>query len=70
MRRGREMFVVEFFKGILNGRGVFPSFLVISSWSFTLLLLVLILYNFLLYMFRVRYRNKRFTNGLVKKNKK
>ncbi|MHC1684792.1 MAG: hypothetical protein AB6733_17905 [Clostridiaceae bacterium] len=62
------MFIVEFLKELLKGRGIFPSFLVISSWSFTFVLICIFLYNLFLYFFQVKYESKRFTDGLAQKD--
>lgn len=63
------MIIVEFFTNLLKGRGIFPSFLVISSWSFTAILIIFLLHHLLFYILGEKYKNKKFINSLKKKDK-
>ncbi|MFL0252680.1 hypothetical protein ACJDT4_19890 [Clostridium neuense] len=63
------MRIVEFLKKSLEGRGVYPIFMTIFSWSYAAVLFVALICEFFLYIFKVKYRNPEFKNS-EKKHKK
>lgn len=54
------MFIIEYLKGILEGRGFFASFLVISGWIYAFILMVVLIYNTFLFMLGKKYYNDEF----------
>jgi len=54
------MFIIEYLKSILEGRGFFASFLVISGWTYTFIIIVVLLYNIFLYAIGKKYYNDEF----------
>jgi len=43
------MFIIEYLKNLLEGRGVFASFLVISGWTYSFIIIVVLVCNVFLY---------------------
>jgi len=49
------MFIIEYLKGILEGRGFFASFLVISGWTYAFIILCILICNIFLYAIGKKY---------------
>ena len=54
------MFIVEYLKGVLEGRGFFASFLVISGWTYAFILMGVLIYNAFLCILGKKYYNDDF----------
>lgn len=63
------MQIVEFLKKALEGRGFYPIFMVIYSWSNTIILFGILIYEIFLYIFKVKFRSKHFKNKADNKEK-
>lgn len=64
------MWIIEFLKKLLVGRGFYPSLMVIFSWSYTVVLTVALVWQIFLYIFKVKYYNQDFKNEVNKKENK
>jgi len=64
------MQIIEFLKKSLEGRGLYPIFMVIYSWSSAIILLGIFIYEIFLYIFKVRIPSKDFKNRIDNKEKK
>ncbi|KZL92496.1 hypothetical protein [Clostridium magnum] len=49
------MWIIEFLKKSLEGRGFYPSLLVIISWTYTIVMVGVLICQIFLYIFRVKY---------------
>jgi len=49
------MFIIEYLRSILEGRGFFASFLVISGWTYVFILIGVLIFNILLYTIGKKY---------------
>ena len=54
------MFIVEYLNAVLEGRGFFASFLVISGWIYTFIIILVIIYNTFLYIIGKKYYDEEF----------
>lgn len=63
------MQIVEFLKKSLEGRGFYPIFMVIYSWSNAAILLGILIYEIFLYIFKVKLKSKDFKNKMDNKGK-
>jgi hypothetical protein len=45
------MLIIEYLQNLLKGRGFFASFLVISGWTYTAILVVVLICRIFLYLF-------------------
>lgn len=54
--------IIEYLNELLKGRGVFPSFLVISSWSYVIILIVILICQLFLFLIRKKYYNDEFNS--------
>jgi hypothetical protein len=52
------MSLIESLKKLLEGRGFFASFLVISGWSYAFILVIVLLWQIILYLLGVKYEDK------------
>ncbi|WPC44368.1 hypothetical protein [Clostridium sp. JS66] len=64
------MWFIEFLQKSLEGRGFYPYALAIFAWTYTFVLLVVAIYQFFLYVFRIKYNNPEFNNFLNKNTDK
>lgn len=64
-----SMWIIEFLKKLLEGRGFYPSLMVILSWSYLLVIIVVLICQFFLYVFGVKYNNYSFSKEVNKKKK-
>lgn len=58
------MWIIEFLKKSLEGRGFYPSLLVILSWSYTIVIVGVLICQIFLYIFRVKYREHKFIKSV------
>lgn len=63
------MQIIEFLKKSLEGRGFYPIFMVIYSWSNVVILLGILIYEIFLYIFKVKFRSEDFKNKENNKGK-
>lgn len=66
------MKILEALQKFLEGRGIYPIFMFIFTWSNVLVLLLIIIFELLLYIFRFKYINPEFKAAVsmkIKKNK-
>lgn len=63
------MVFVEYLKTILEGRGFFASFLVISGWFYAFVILLVLICNIILYVMGEKYYDIEFINQVVKEAK-
>ncbi|SMC26434.1 hypothetical protein SAMN02745134_02831 [Clostridium acidisoli DSM 12555] len=56
------MEIIEFLIKSLKGRGFYPAFMVVFSWTYTIVLIVVLICQLFLYIFRVKYYNPEFNN--------
>lgn len=64
------MQIIEFLKKSLEGRGLYPIFMVIYSWSSAIILLGIFICEIFLYIFKVRIPSKDFKSRIDNKEKK
>lgn len=50
--------LIESLKKLLEGRGFFASFLVISGWSYALILFIVLLWEIILYLLGVKHEDE------------
>lgn len=58
------MWIIEFLKKSLEGRGFYPSLLVILSWSYTIVIVGVLICQVFLYIFRVKYHDHKFIKSV------
>lgn len=63
------MQIIEFLKKSLEGRGFYPIFMVIYSWSNVVILFGILIYEIFLYIFKVRFRSENFKHKADNKEK-
>lgn len=63
------MQIMEFLKKSLEGRGFYPIFMVIYSWSSVVILFVILIYEIFLYIFKVKFRSRDLKNNIDNKGK-
>ncbi|WP_035795347.1 hypothetical protein [Clostridium akagii] len=61
------MWIIEFLQKFLEGRGFYPSLMVIFSWGYTILLVGVLICEIFLYIFKVKYYNPEFKKDVNKK---
>jgi hypothetical protein len=61
------MWIIEFFENFSKGRGFFPILIIILSWTYTIVLFGVLIIQFLLYIFRIKYYNPEFNHSVTKK---
>ena len=54
------MWIIKFLEKSLEGRGFYPSLMVVFSWSYTVVLVGVLICEIFLYIFRVKYYNQEF----------
>jgi|GEM_PF-2017321 hypothetical protein len=57
------MWIIEFLKKSLEGRGFYPALMVVFSWTYTVVLVAVIICQVFLYIFGVKYYNPEFNNA-------
>lgn len=63
--------ILEVLKKSLEGRGVYPIFMFLFSWANVLALMLVLIFQLLLYIFKVKYNNTEFETAVNKElNKK
>lgn len=66
-----NMQILELLKKFLEGRGVYPIFMFLFSWANVLALMLVLIFQLLLYIFKVKYNNTEFETAVNKElNKK
>lgn len=60
------MWIIEFLKKLLEGRGFYPILMVILSWTYTAVIVGVLICQFFLYIFGVRYCNHSFIKNANK----
>ncbi|AAK76767.1 hypothetical protein BJV85_003863 [Clostridium acetobutylicum] len=55
------------FKTLVKGRGFYPILMVITTWTYSLILFLVFIWELVLYIFKVKYDNPEFKE-IVKKN--
>lgn len=63
------MQIVEFLKKLLEGRGFYPIFMVIYSWSNAVILFGILICEIFLYILKVKFRSKDFKSKADNKGK-
>lgn len=63
------MFIIEFLKKAFENRGFLPSFLVISGWSYSIILFSVVIYHFILYAIGKKYYDNEFKMSVVEEAK-
>lgn len=63
------MQIIEFLKKSLEGRGIYPIFMVIYSWSMVVILFGILIYEILLYIFKVKIPHGNFKTNMDDKEK-
>lgn len=58
--------ILEFLKKSLEGRGTYPVFMVIFSWTIVFVLALAVIFQLLLYIFKVKYDNSEFEAAVNK----
>ncbi len=64
------MWIIEFLKKILEERGFYPALMIVFSWVCTVVLVVVLICQCFLYIFKVKYYNRDFNNDVNKKKDK
>jgi len=60
------MWIIKFLEKSLEGRGFYPILMVVFSWSYTVVLVGVLICEIFLYIFRVKYYNSQFHKNDVK----
>jgi len=58
------MWIIEFLKKSLEGRGFYATLMVVFSWTYTVVLVAVIICQFFLCIFGVRYYNPEFNKDV------
>jgi len=58
------MWIIEFLKKSLEGRGFYPILIVILSWTYTIVIVGVLICQIFLYIFRVRYYKHSFSKNV------
>lgn len=64
------MWIIEFLKKSLEGRGFYAILMVVFSWTYTVVLVAVIICQVFLYIFKVKYYNPEFNNYKKEMDKK
>ncbi|MCD2348005.1 hypothetical protein [Clostridium guangxiense] len=64
------MQIIDSLKKLLEGRGFYATFMFMFSWTYTLILFVVLLCQIFLYIFRVKYYNPELKDKSKEENKK
>lgn len=64
------MRIIKWLEGYLQGRGVYPIFMVIISWSYAIIMVCYLICETFLYIFKVKLNDKNFKNEIHKNLKK
>lgn len=64
------MFIVQYLTKLLKGRGFFASFLVISGWGYSIILIVVLIVELFLYVLGIKYKDNPFKISTDKKHSK
>ncbi|URZ04566.1 hypothetical protein CLAUR_046550 (plasmid) [Clostridium felsineum] len=62
--------LIKIFKAFIKGRGFYPTLMVIVTWSFSIILFLVLIYEIFLYLFKVKYDNPEFKKASKKLNTK
>lgn len=68
--QGVSMGIIKWLENYLQGRGVYPIFMVITAWSYAVILLCYLMCEVFLYVFKVKLNDKNFKNEIHKNLKK
>jgi hypothetical protein len=63
------MWIIEFLKKALEGRGFYPNLMVILSWSYTVVVVGILLCQLFLYLLGIKYNNDAFGKETSEKKK-
>lgn len=63
------MWIIEFFKTFFKGRGFYPTLIVILSWTYAVILFIMLICQFILFIFKVKYCDSEFSNSIKKKSR-
>ncbi|OAA92885.1 hypothetical protein [Clostridium coskatii] len=63
------MWFIEFFKKSLEGRGFYPTLMVIVSWTYAAVVVCILLYQLFLYTLGIKYNNDAFGKETSEKKK-
>lgn len=56
------MYIIDFLIKSLNGRGFYAALMVVFSWTYTIVLIIVVICQLFLYIFRRKYYNPEFSN--------
>lgn len=60
------MWITEFLKKWLEGRGIYPILIISFTWTYTIIMIGILVYQLLLYIFKVKYHNSEFNKSIKK----
>ena len=60
------MWIIKFLEKSLEGRGFYPVLMVVFSWSYTVVLVGVLVCEIFLYILRVKYYNPEFNKNDTK----
>ncbi|MDP4146219.1 MAG: hypothetical protein Q8936_17325 [Bacillota bacterium] len=66
----RNVWIVEFLRKTFEGRGIYPTFFSIISWIYVFVIVLVLLCQFCLYIFGMRYNSPDFSKDISKEQDK